>query len=302
MAIVVTGAVALLAGPALPAAAASARSEVALHGPTWTGLRTVTYCVEGDDPLAMSLFAPTSAHPVPVVVEVHGGGWSHGSRLISLDQSLPAAGLVASGIMVASVDYGLSPRDPWPDQIIDVECAVRYLRAHAIELGIDPDRVGALGTSAGGQLVSLLGTATAERQWDQGPYADESSGVDAVADEFGPAQLNATDWPHRTAVIIRRVFGTFPIVLSPVLKADSPATYASRGDPPFLIVQGTDDQVVPVSQSEDFATRLRAAGVPVDLVLVDRGRHGLETPDERPSPPEIAALITSFFERTLLHH
>ena len=94
--------------------------------------------------------------------------------------------------MVASIDYRLAPENPWPDQIIDVKCAVRYLRAHAADLGIDPNRIAALGTSAGGQLVSLLGTTGSSTLWDAGPYPDESSAVDAVVDEFGPADLEAT--------------------------------------------------------------------------------------------------------------
>jgi acetyl esterase/lipase len=265
-------------------------------------MRTVTYCTDGGVPLAMSLFAPSaSPRPVPVVVEIHGGGWQQGSRLLSLASSTTAADLVAAGIMVASVDYRLAPRDPWPDQIIDVECAVRFLRAHAADLGIEPDRIAALGTSAGGQLASLLGMAAVAHEWDQGPYLDQSSRVDVVVDQFGPADLTATDWPHDTAVMIRRVFGAYPTPANPVLKAASPVTYAAAADAPFLIVQGTDDQVVPLSQSEELASRLRAAGVPVQLVLVARGRHGLVTPGESPSPAAISTLITAYLSRALRH-
>ena len=104
------------------------------------------------------------------MLEVHGGGWQHGGRLLSLSQSGPATDLVGAGFVVASIDYGLAPQDPWPDQIIDAKCAVRYLRAHAGDLGIDPDRIAALGTSAGGQLVSLLGTTGSSTLWNAGPY------------------------------------------------------------------------------------------------------------------------------------
>jgi acetyl esterase/lipase len=265
-------------------------------------IRTVTYCVEGGTPLAMTVFDPNAVgHARPAVLEVHGGGWQHGSRLLSLSGSGPATDLVGAGFVVASIDYRLAPENPWPDQIIDAKCAVRYLRVHAAELSIDPDRIAAMGTSAGGQLVSLLGTTGSSSQWDVGPYPDVSSRVDAVVDEFGPADLSENDWPPASTAMIHRAFGTPPGTLGTagtVLAEASPQTYIAAGDPPFLIVQGTDDQVVPAQQSERFATALRTAGVPVDLVLVAGGRHGLETPGENPSPTAIASLITAYLGRT----
>jgi acetyl esterase/lipase len=288
---------ALLTGPA-GGAGTITRAE---HGPRWQGLRIVTYRTRGNIALTMSLFAPAStSHRVAVVVEVHGGGWQHGGRLRALADSATATDLVAAGFMVASIDYRLAPGHPWPDQMIDVVQAVRYLRANAAGLGIDPGRIAALGDSAGGQLVSLLGTAPDQPQWAQGPDSDISSRVDAVVDEFGPAQLNATDWPHGTAEMIRTVFGSFPTPANLVLKAASPLTYVAPGDPPFLIIQGTVDRVVPESQSETLAASLRAAHVPVDLVLVDGGAHGLQTAGERPSPGAISSLITAFLVKRVL--
>lgn len=289
------------AGGALAIHRLAATTDAAAHGPDWQGARTVDYCVEGGRSLLMTLFAPsTTGHPVPVVLQVHGGGWQKGSRLLSLSQWGTAAELVGAGFVVASIDYRLAPENPWPDQIVDVKCAVRYLRSHAADLGIEPDRIAALGTSAGGQLVSLLGTTGALSQWDTGPYSGVSSQVEAVVDEYGPSDLTATDWPPYTAGIIRQVFGAAPAA-DPVLTTASPMTYVSAGDPPFMIVQGTADQVVPVSQSEHLADRLRSAGVLTDLVLVDRGRHGLGTPDEVPSASTISSMVTAFCERELDH-
>jgi len=273
----------------------------AIRGPVGAASgRTIAYCVEGGQALAMTLFTPsTDETSRPAVLEVHGGGWQHGSRMLSLSESGAATDLVDAGFVVASIDYRLAPANPWPDQIIDVKCAVRYLRAHADDLGIDPNRIAALGTSAGGQLVSLLGTTGSSVLWDTGPYPDQSSAVDAVVDEFGPADLEAGGWPADSVAMIQRVFGTAPGTPSPVLAQASPVTHVSAGDPPFLIVQGTDDQVVPMTQSEQLASQLRADHVPVDLVMVDGGRHGLETPGENPSPPAIAALVTSYLVQTL---
>jgi acetyl esterase/lipase len=292
-----SAAVAGLVGPA--EAAGSEANTVVTHGPDWVGARSVTYCVEDGQPLAMTLFAPLADHPVPAVLQVHGGGWHEGSRITDLAASLTATDLVRAGFVVASIDYRLAPANPWPDQVIDVACAVRFLRVHASDLGIDSNRIAAWGDSAGGQLVSLLGTAGATTSWNRGPYPNTSSRVEAVVDEFGPVDLDATDWPHTSAVMIRSIFGAWPDGTNRVLQAASPADAVASGDPPFLILQGTDDAVVPVSQSEILAQRLREARVPVDLVLVERGRHGLATPGEDPSAGEISQLITSFLARTL---
>ncbi|HEY2213659.1 MAG TPA: alpha/beta hydrolase [Acidimicrobiales bacterium] len=271
-----------------------------LHGPTWQGERTVTYCREGDTPLQMSLFAPNPVnHPVAAVMQVHGGGWQTGQRFVSLSQSLTATDLVQAGFVVASIDYRLAPLRQWPDQIIDVECAARYLHAHAAQLGIDPARIAAWGDSAGGQLVSLLGTDNHSLPWDKGPYPDASDHMAAIVDEFGPAQLGATDWPHYTSVMIRTVFGAWPNSTNPALISASPVTYVAPGDPPFLILQGMADRVVPESQSEIFAQHLRTAKVPVDLVLVAHGRHGLATTNEVPSAYDISSIITTYLTRTL---
>jgi acetyl esterase/lipase len=262
--------------------------------------QTVTYCVEGGQPLAMTLFVPGSVgNSHPAVLEVHGGGWQHGGRLLSLSGSGAATDLVGAGFVVASIDYRLAPTNPWPDQIIDAKCAVRYLRAHAGVLGIDPNNIAALGTSAGGQLVSLLGTTGSSALWNTGQYPDESSAVEAVVDEFGPADLAATGWPVDSVAMIQRVFGAAPGTPNPVLTQASPVAHVAPGDPPFLIVQGTDDQVVPETQSEQFAAKLRAAGVPVEYIAVRGGRHGLETPGESPAPPTIATAITTYLEGAL---
>jgi acetyl esterase/lipase len=261
--------------------------------PRWEGRRDVTYCTDGG-PLTMSLFAPApKARPAPVVLQVHGGGWERGKRFVDLAQSTAAAQLVAHGIVVASVDYRLAPANPWPDQIIDVKCAVRFLRARALELGIDPNRIAAWGSSAGGQLASLLGVNGTPAAWDTGAYGNVSSRVDAVVDEFGPADLSAPGWSGYITKIFRTVFGTAS-GSSPVLRAASPIAYVAPGDPPFLILQGTADHIVPAAQSVDLAQRLVADHVPTELDLVAKGAHGLGTPGEDPSPRQIDGRIVSF--------
>jgi acetyl esterase/lipase len=263
--------------------------------PAPPSMRTLIYPTTDGKREAMSLFTPARPDgPLPLILEVHGGGWEEGVRLKTLHSSLVASDLVHAGFMVASINYRLAPAWPWPDQIIDVASAVRYLRAHADALGIDPHRIGALGDSAGGQLVSLLGTEPATNGWSKGPNAAESSHVEAVVDEYGPTDLATDNWPALTAAMIRNTFGAEPTKGDAALEAASPISYVAPGDPPFLIVQGTADDIVPPSQSEDFAARLRHDGDSVSLLLVERGQHGLHTPGEVPGPSAIAQRITRF--------
>ena len=268
---------------------------------------TMTYCVVDGSRLPMTVFELADARrPAPAVLQVHGGAWEHGHRLWSLSQSdlvdvgsLGARGLVEHGFVVASISYLLAPRFHWPDQIQDVACAMRSLRAHAVALGIDPARIGALGSSAGGQLVSLLATEPNAPAWSTGRAAGLGARPDALVDEYGPVDLAAGDFGHFMRHAISEVFGTAPNASSPLLAQASPVDHVAAGDPPTLILQGTADRVVPEAQSELFAARLRAVHVPVTLVRVRGGAHGLRTPGEVPAPATLAADVVSFFVRYL---
>ncbi len=121
---------------------------------------------------------------------VHGGDWVSGdlgTGGFAIDRIGPA--LTAHGFIVMSVDYRLGPESLWPDQIVDVKCAVRYLRANARALQVDPDRIAVWGQNAGGQLAGLVGTAGPTAGWDVSVYPKQSSKVEAVVDLSGPSDL-----------------------------------------------------------------------------------------------------------------
>lgn len=294
---------ALLAGilgasaPSGPAAAATPAPRV-----LGAGTYTFTYCVDQGVPLAMTVFEPAAAGARhPGVLQVHGGGWVRGKRMTSLADSSVVRQLVAAGFVVASIDYRLAPRFPWPAQMQDVACAVRFLRSRAFRLRLDPGRIGAWGSSAGGLLVSLLGTAPDLGPWAPAGNPKESAAVQAVVDEFGPEDLAASGWGPYLKKVVHTVFGALPGLAIPVLLQASPLYHVAPGDPPFLVAHGLADQLVPVSQAEDFARRLRANAVPVDLILVRHGRHGLSTPGESPSARQLGHDIVAFLERRLGH-
>jgi acetyl esterase/lipase len=279
-------------------------------------MTTVTYCRQQGVKLAMDVYEPVAgaARPAPAVLYVHGGGFVFGNRrpnglLANHGGALfpeLRAGLTQRGMVVASIDYRLLPLSPWPAALEDAKCAVRFLRANATALGIDPGRIGAWGSSAGGALVSLLGVVGPQAGFDRGPYADQSSTLQAAVDMFGAADL--TDLHDSTPfmrMVIQVALGSSPRVR----RAASPISYlgaganaaaaAVGGIPPFLILQGSDDQGVLPRHSQTFADQLHAAGVPARLVLVRGADHGLDNPSQQPTPVQVTKLVLDFFTQTL---
>ncbi len=261
--------------------------------------RDITYCTAGGVALKLDVYYPPSTGgPAPGVVYVHGGGWTSGDKTEGASMRA-LVDLSARGFLVFSVDYRLAPRYPFPAQIQDVKCAVRYLRANAARYGLDPDHLAAWGNSAGGHLVSLLGTAGPEAGWDAGPYRYQSSRVQAVVDMFGPVDLTRDFVGEASARIGQQVFGALTAG-DPVLSAASPVSYITPDDPPFLILHGAIDPLVPVSQSQAFHEQLVAAGVPASLVVVENAGHGFpDVPEMHPSQAELADLITAFLNEQL---
>ncbi len=273
-------------------------------------MSTVEYCRPAGVPLAMDIYMPPSTAPAgrgaPVALYVHGGGiWgdrkvyglgaqqaNHEGALFSrLERQLNARGFA-----VATIDYRLPPATPWPAQIEDSKCAVRFLRAHAADLHIDPSRIAVWGSSGGGSLVSLLGLAGPDAGFDRGQYLDQTSAVQAVVDLFGPADLNDNqDLSPFGRLIVQISLGSG----SDLRRAASPITYVHPVAPPFLILHGTLDPIVNPRQSVDFAQRLDTAGVPSTFIPIEGAQHGLNTSGQHPSPDDVASIIVDFIEKTL---
>lgn len=251
---------------------------------TYTGL---TYAAAQN--LKLELLVPQgAAAPVPVVVWIHGGGWKSGSRL-----PIPTrvSDLCLRGYAVASVDYRLTTTALWPAQIQDVRGAVRWLRAHASEYGLDTDRFAAWGESAGGHLAALLaasggvpaitiGSVSADLEGTTGGNLDQSSRVQAVVDWYGATDfLQMHFYPttvnHDGATSDESKFIGGPIQANPerVATAD-PITYVDAGDPPLLAMHGTLDKLIPFNQSQLLVDALNASGVSATLRPVQGAGHG----------------------------
>ena len=282
----------------LPASAAPSQTPnppqipSALYGTTLTD---IAYCTTSTSAQKMDVYFPSvasSGGPWPVLAYVHGGSWMHGDKteaIMFVDR------MTSQGYLLVSINYRLYPEGKFPNMIEDVKCAIRFLRAHASEFNLDPNRIAAIGPSAGGHLVSLLGTSDVNAGWDVGEYLDQSSRVQAVVAMAPVADLTRS-FPNADIEAMRGVgFGEDNIVLA------SPITHVTPDDPPFLLIHGDQDTVVPYEQSQIMYDRLIQTNVPVQLVIVQRAGHSLTSPDGSATPTfdEINQIILNFLAEHL---
>ena len=255
----------------------------------------VAYCTpqEGNPP-KMDIYYPDSGGPWPVFFYVHGGSWREGDKA----EGEGWRGLNELGYLVVSVNYRMAAEGKFPVMIEDVKCAVRYLRAHSDVYNLDPNRIGALGASSGGHLVGLLGTADETAGWDEGEYADQSSAVQAVVSMAGIFDLTVKI-PSGLNSSVYYAFGKLAGSGAQEMVDASPVTYIGADDPPFLILHGDKDGVVPVEQSEIFYNRLVEAGVPATLIVINGGDHGLQGSDASPTQEEYSVILNAFLEEHL---
>jgi len=249
--------------------------------------------VDGDD-LTLDLYQPGSSGLHPAIVFVHGGGWSSGDKATFADYALFFA---ERGYVGISVNYRLAPEHPFPAAVEDTKAAVRWLRENAEKYGVDPGRIGAMGSSAGGHLVAMLGV-TDPSDGLEGSSGDLtlSSRVQAVVDYFGPSDLSLVGNVPDPAILafIGGMCGEQPARC----QAASPVTYVSSDDPPFLIVHGTADLRVPFSQSVVLRDALARAGVEATLLALEGAGHGLWPIDSAYGARALTAAL-GFFDRHL---
>lgn len=229
----------------------------------------------------------------PAVVLIHGGGWTSfdKSTMRGMGQFLARFGFVAF-----AVDYRLfhGTENRWPAQLDDVQCAVRWVRANAATYGVNTDRIGAFGHSAGAQLAALLGIEDTRDNSDPA-LAKYSSRVQAVVDVSGPSDFTR-DHDADGDAFLQHFFNASYAKHPDVWREASPVYYVAKGDAPFLIVHGTQDEDVPISQSQELFEKLQSVGVPVSFIKVN-DQHTFRTPEAR---RELAIQTLAFFNRYLL--
>ena len=240
----------------------------------------------------MDLYFPGSGGPWPALVYVHGGTWQHGDKS---EGAAFASRMTDRGYLVVSINYRLYPPGKFPAMVEDVKCAIRSLRAHAGQYNLDPERIATVGTSAGGHLVSLLGTTDESMGWDVGEYLDQSSRVQAVIPIAAVTDLTRS-FPAIDTYSVRQV----GFHEGNALQA-SPITHVTADDPPFLLIHGNQDTVVPLEQSQLMYERLLEMNVPAQLLIVQNAGHSPLEPDGPATPPldEIYQIISDFLEKHL---
>ncbi len=238
--------------------------------------RDVTYVVRDGRPLRFDVAWTEAGPAAPLVILLHGGSWSAGSRA---DMHGEMVALARRGYTTATVEYRLTqaPRDVFPAAIADVRCALRLLRRRASEYHATPDRAAAMGYSAGGHLASLLGVAPDVSELDRTPC--EASGEDvrvqAVVSYAGPQDLRVNGpYTQEQAEIVTNFLGVFPGDDPGIARLASPMAHVSAGDPPFLMLHGTDDPLVPVDHPRRMASALREVGTPASLLELGEIGHG----------------------------
>ena len=265
--------------------------------------RDVVYNQDPSRPLTLHLLRPRapSAGPLPVIVYFFGGAFRHGSKESGIEVLLPFA---RRGYLCASVEYRLSGEVLFPTPIQDCKCAIRYLRAQSTALGCDPERIGACGQSSGGYMAIMLGVSEGVADFEgAGGWSGWSSRVQAVCDWYGPTDFLQMDragssMNHDSADSPESQFIGGPIQDHQERTAQAnPITYVTpeRKIPPFLIVHGDQDPLVPFNQSELLAAAFDWVGADYRFHRVVGGGHG----GELFATSEVTQLVDGFFDARL---
>ncbi len=249
-------------------------------------VRDIEYAKVGDQSLGLDLYLPeNSDHKPPLLVWIHGGGWTGGSKSGVYPVLLRLTG---EGYAVASVDYRLNGLAAHPEHTHDCKGAIRFLRANADKYGYDASRIGVAGGSAGGHLVLMLGMSAdvKDLEGDIGGNLDQSSRVQAVVDLYGPSDFT------RFANNSERFRSRYEAAAE-LFKSASPLTYLTKDDAPVLIFQGDSDQLVPQRQSELVHERYQEAGLESALYILEGAGHG----GPQFNDDERYELVKAFFDK-----
>jgi alpha-L-fucosidase 2 len=227
--------------------------------------------------LAFDLHVPQGKGPFPTAILVHGGGFDAGNKRMYVVPLFDV--LTNAGFAWFTIDYRLAPEGNFPENVHDVEAAIRWVRDHAGEYRVDQSRIAIIGESAGAYLVDYVGT-----------HETPATGVAAVVSFYGPSdmlKLNELRRDHPEmfdqAAAKRHPHGGFKVFGveqldekgAARLREISPVNAVHKGEPPFLLIHGNKDEQVAYSQSPEFCEAIRKTGARCDLITIEGGRHGM---------------------------
>lgn len=249
-------------------------------------IRDIAYVSNGHERQKLDLYLTPRDGKRPVVVWIHGGGWESGDK-----RNPKTLGAAWRGTHVASVNYRLSTHAPFPAQLEDCKAAIRWLRAHADEHGIDSDRIGVWGASSGGHLAALVGTTGETTAFDKGEHSKFSSSVQAACVFAGPTDLMLYGRSQANDTLGRLIGGPIQDNREKVAQAN-PITHIGKNPPPFFLVHGDADTIVPVEHAHRLEAALKRAEGRVALHVVPGAGHD-------PTTPETMRLASDFFKQAL---
>lgn len=278
-----------------------AQSQSSTTLPPIDVVKNVPYGKAGDTTFLLDVYRPKTMpkDPLPAVVWIHGGAWAYG------DKEKPLAGFLAYyGFFVVSIDYRLAPQNKFPAALEDCKCAVRWLRANAAQMRVDPNRIGVWGASAGGHLAAMVGLTDGKKEFEgNGGHADQSSRVQAVVAFYPPTHWEpSVDQDQRQREIcVNFLGGTYSMMPDAYVQA-SPLSYVSSNAPPFLLVHGDADPEVHIAQSEKLEAALKKVGANVTFVRVKNADHMFQSANGSPISPgysDIQRAVIAFFNKYL---
>lgn len=260
--------------------------------------KDIEYGNTGERPLLLDLYSPKQTDgPVPGLIFIHGGGWKGGKKE---DYRYYGIEFAEKGYVVASIQYRLSGESKYPAAIHDVKAAVRWMRAEASSFGVDPERIGVAGGSAGGHLALLLGYTSDVEEFDgDSGHAGVSSRVQAVVNLYGPTDLT-TEFARNqseTGSLLKKFFGGTYDEQPAKYEEASPIRYVTGDDPPTLILHGTIDKVVPINQADLLSKKLKETGVPYIYDRLPGWPHAMDL--AQPVNERCVWFMERFFDRYL---
>ncbi|MGP0066902.1 MAG: alpha/beta hydrolase fold domain-containing protein [Isosphaeraceae bacterium] len=235
--------------------------------------RDIVYTKAGSTELKLDVASPAAGEgPFPAVLVIHGGAWRAGNKGDVGPVLLEFAG---RGYVAFSPQYRFCPKEVFPAQVQDVKAAVRWIKSNAKKYRVDPDRVGAMGFSAGGHLALMLGVTGPSDglEGDPSPGAPDTR-IKAVVNYFGPTDLGSKDIPDISKGLVKDFLGASAEAKPELAAKASPKTYVSKDDAAILTFQGTKDPLVPFTQAIELAEAMTAAGVPGRVELLVGAQHG----------------------------
>lgn len=228
--------------------------------------RDIVYAKYGDREVMLDLYIPKrpAEEKIPCIVVIHGGGWRSGDKTRFAAQ---AAYFADKGFAAACIGYRLLPEVTFPAPVVDCKASVRWVRANAAKYGIDPDRIGATGGSAGGHLTAMLATSSGVKELEgDGGSGGVSSRIQAAVAMATPADMGQFAQRHGVEAASAALI--------------SPVTHVTKDSAPILLLHGTGDKLVPMGQSELLLEKYKQAGAAAELVKIEGGSHAFWNSEE----------------------